>query len=120
MAKAIYALKIVLFTKQLNIPERELKGMKRVAHFVSLIYVRFWHEAIVSRWAPKNDLDMLQLLSTYPDADVKKSALTVAKRHLWYLSETNVGLAFFDERITQADKENMTKNLETKPAKKKK
>lgn len=119
MAKAIYALKIVLFTKQLNIPQRELKGMKRVAHFVSLIYVRFWHEAIVSRWAPKNDLDMLQLLSTYPDADVKKSALTVAKRHLWYLSETNVGLAFLDERITQAVKENMTKNLETKPAKKK-
>lgn len=119
MAKAIYALKIVLFTKQLNIPQRDLKGMKRVAHFVSLIYVRFWHEAIVSRWAPKNDLDMLQLLSTYPDAEVKKSALTVAKRHLWYLSETNVGLAFLDERITQTEKENMTKNLETKPSKKK-
>ncbi|CAH0561738.1 unnamed protein product [Brassicogethes aeneus] len=119
MAKAIYALKIVLFTTQLNIPQRELNGMKQVAHFVSLIYVRFWHEAIVSRWAPKNDLDMLQLLSTYPDANVRKSALTVARRHLWYLSETNVGLAFFDERITHAVKENMTKYLETKPAKKK-
>ena len=119
MAKAIYALKIVLFTKQLNIPQRELKGMKQVAHFVSLIYVRFWHEEIVSRWAPKNDLDMLQLLNTYPDANVKKGALTVAKRHLWYLSEINVGLAFLDERITQVDKENMTKNLETNPAKKK-
>lgn len=58
-------------------------------------------------------------LSTYPDADVKKCALTVAKRHHWYLSETNVGLAFLDERITQAVKENTTKNLETKPAKKK-
>ena len=49
----------------------------------------------------------------------KKSALTVAKRHLWYLSETNVGLAFLDECITQAVKENMTKNFEPKPAKKK-
>ncbi|GBM99756.1 hypothetical protein AVEN_268025-1 [Araneus ventricosus] len=119
MAKAIYALKIVLFTKQLNISQRELKGMKRVAHFVSLIYVRFWHEAILSRWAPKNDLDMVQLLSTYPDADVEKRAVTAAERHLWYLSETNVGLAFLDKRITQADKENMIKNLETKSAKKK-
>ncbi|GBM72946.1 hypothetical protein AVEN_124126-1 [Araneus ventricosus] len=72
VAKAIYALKIALFTKQLNIPQQELKGMKRVAHFVSLIYVRFWHEAIVSQWAPKNYLNMLQLLSTCPYADVKK------------------------------------------------
>ncbi|GBN42946.1 hypothetical protein AVEN_13667-1 [Araneus ventricosus] len=49
----------------------------------------------------------------------QKKALTVAERHLWYLSETKVGLAFLDEHITQADKENMTKNLETTPAKKK-
>ncbi|GBM45775.1 hypothetical protein AVEN_208093-1 [Araneus ventricosus] len=53
MAKAIYALKIVLFTKQLNIPHRELKGMKRVAHFVRLIYIRFWHEALVSQMGSK-------------------------------------------------------------------
>ncbi|CAH1114433.1 unnamed protein product [Psylliodes chrysocephalus] len=69
----------------------------RAMHQASLIYVRFWHEAIVIRWAPKNDLDMLQLLNIYPDGDVKKSTLTIAKRHLWYLSETNVGLAFLDE-----------------------
>ncbi|CAH1100202.1 unnamed protein product [Psylliodes chrysocephalus] len=55
---------------------------------------------------------MLQLLNIYPDIDVKKSALTVAKRHLWYLSERNVGLAFLDERISQIEKTNMTKHLE--------
>ncbi|CAH1108377.1 unnamed protein product [Psylliodes chrysocephalus] len=84
----------------LNMSQRKLKEMKRVAHFISLIYVRFWHEAIVSQWAPKNDLDMLQLLNIYPDIEVKESAPTVAKRHLWYLSETNVGLAFLDKRIS--------------------
>lgn len=119
MAKAMYALKIALFTKQLNFPQRELNGMTRVAHFVSLIYVRFWHEAIVSRYAPKNDLDMIQLLKAYPDEGVQKSALTVAKRHLWYLSETNVGLAFVDERIPKTVKEKMFLNLDQKPAKKK-
>lgn len=74
MANAKYALKIVLPTKPLNIPQRDLKGIKRVLHFVSLIYVFLccWHEAVENRWAPKNDLDMLQLLNTYPDADVKK------------------------------------------------
>ncbi|CAH1099049.1 unnamed protein product [Psylliodes chrysocephalus] len=79
MAKANYTLKIVLFTKQLDMSERELKRMKRIAHFVSLIYVRFWHEAIVSRWAPKNDLSMLQLLNIYPDIDVKKVFLLLLR-----------------------------------------
>ena len=58
---------------------------------------------------------MLQLLNTYPDADIKKSAVTVAKRHIWFLSETNVGLAFLDERIIEEVKEIMIQNLETKP-----
>lgn len=59
------------------------------------------------------------ILSIYPDVEIKKSALAVAKRHLWYLSEINVGLAFSDERLTQAEKENMFKSLENQPAKKK-
>lgn len=46
--------------------------MKRVTHFLSLIYFRFSHVLIVNRWAPKNDLDMLQIQRIYPDADVKK------------------------------------------------
>lgn len=118
MAKAIYALKIALFNKQFQITARELKGIRKVAYFVSLIYVRFWHEAVVSRWAPKNDLDMIQILYSYPDMDVRESALKVAKRHLWYLSETNVGLAFLDERITSSEREKMFNNLE-KPERKK-
>lgn len=103
--KAVYTLKIVLFAKQLDTPQGELKGIKQVAYFVSLS--RFWRETIVCRWAPKNDLDMLQLLSSYTDADVKNNTLTVAKRRLWNLSETDMGLAFLDERITQTEKENM-------------
>jgi hypothetical protein len=79
MAKAIYSLKIALFTRQLmNVPgisKKELNGMKQVGFFVCLIYVRFWHEAVVIRWAPKNDLDMLQLLNSYPDKNVKKVPL---------------------------------------------
>lgn len=118
MAKEIYALKISLFARQINIPSRDLKGVKKVSEFVSLVYVQFWHEAMISRWAPRNDLEMLQLLNSYPDADVKKSAIMVAKRFLWYLSEINIGLAYFDERITEDVKEKMMKNLE-KPAKKK-
>ncbi|GBN31066.1 hypothetical protein AVEN_171062-1 [Araneus ventricosus] len=72
----------------------------------------FWHEAIVSRWAPKNDLDMATASEHLPRRRRQKRALTAAKRHVWYLSETNVGFAFLDKRISQADKENLTQNLE--------
>lgn len=59
---------------------------------------------------------MLQLLNLYPDEEVKKSAITVAKRHLCYISEINIG--FLDERISEDVKEKMMENFE-KPAKKK-
>lgn len=59
---------------------------------------------------------MIQLLNAYPDLKVKKSALAPAMRHLWYLSQMNIGLAFLDERITQAEKNKKFLNLE-KPAK---
>lgn len=104
--------------EQMAITVFDLKGIKKVSEFVSLVYVRFWHEAMISHWAPKNDLDMLQLLNSYPNEDVKKKAITAAKRHLWYHTEINIGLAFFDERITENVKEKMMKNL-VKPAKKK-
>jgi len=61
---------------------------------------------------------MVQLLNCHPDGDVKESALKMAKRHLWYLSETNVGLAFLDERITDIEKEKMFQNLEKPETKK--
>ena len=70
-----------LYTKLENMSNRELS-------FFSLIYDRYWIEAVVSRWAARNDLE---LLNSYPDTDIKACTKEVAKRHLWYLSETNVG-----------------------------
>src|SRR6218665_22136 len=45
MAKAIYILKIALFSQQLQLTRSEKRGVQRLARFVSLIYFRFWHEA---------------------------------------------------------------------------
>lgn len=48
MASALYVLIFILLNQELIIPEREFKGMKSVAYFDSLIYIRFWHEAILT------------------------------------------------------------------------
>ncbi|KAG0715569.1 hypothetical protein GWK47_011670 [Chionoecetes opilio] len=94
MAKAIYCLKLQMLKSQLSLTGREKAGVERVALFVALI------------------------LKTHPDQTVAKAAEQALRRHLWYVSEENAGLAFFDSRIDVEEKKQMVKALD-KPASKK-
>ncbi|KAG0724984.1 hypothetical protein GWK47_004858 [Chionoecetes opilio] len=96
MAKAIYCLKLQMLKFQLSLTGREKAGVKRVALFVALVYCKQWHEAPISVKRPEQAL----------------------RRHLWYVSEENVGLAFLDSRIDVEEKQQMVKALD-KPASKK-
>ena len=99
MAKAIYALKIVLFQDQLTLTVREKRGLTDFALFVALIYGRFWHEALLASNAPWNDAQMLRVLQSYPNRLVADAAFTSFSQHLWFFSEQLVGLTFFDSRV---------------------
>jgi len=59
MAKAIYSLKRDLFQKQFSLTAKEKRGIQELVLFVSLIYIRFWHEAPLAVKAPLNDLLLL-------------------------------------------------------------
>jgi hypothetical protein len=119
MAKAIYALKIYLFREQFNLTVHERKAMCSIGLFVALYYVRYWNEALIARYAPKNDLDfMCNLESNLPDRSLTETALTAWKRHLWYVSEEMVGLAFFDEQVSLTEKNAMIQNLKRSAKKK--
>lgn len=118
MAKAIYAVKMTLFIDQLELPARVQQGLRQVALFVSLLYVKHWHEALIPEYAPKNDLELLQALNDYPDEEVSAQATKALTRHLWYLSEDLIALAFFDDRVEDEEKKRMLENL-VKPASKK-
>ncbi|KAG0710732.1 hypothetical protein GWK47_022217 [Chionoecetes opilio] len=65
-----------------------------------------------------NDVLFLEILKTYPDQTVAKAAEQALRRHLWYVSKENAGLAFFDSRIDVEEKKQMVKALD-KPASKK-
>ena len=112
MAKAIYAVKMVLFKEQLTLTARELKGLTELALFVALVYGRFWHEAPLACRAPLNDSQMLGLLQTYPNRIVADAAFSALSRHLWFFSEHLVGLAFFDARVQSDVKKAMVANLQ--------
>ncbi|KAG0714028.1 hypothetical protein GWK47_014936 [Chionoecetes opilio] len=118
MAKAIYAVKMTLFADQLELPARIQRGLRQVALFVSLLYIKHWHEALIPEYAPKNDLELLQALNEYPDKEVGAEGTRALSRHLWYLSEDLIALAFFDDRVEDVEKKRMLENL-VRPASKK-
>src|SRR5688572_31638128 len=60
---------------------------------------------------PRNDLQFLKAIHTYPDKEVSQVALTAFPRHLWYLSETLVGLSFFDDSVTFDEKQRMVYSM---------
>ena len=75
------------------------------------MYVRFWNEAPLAINAPYNDLTFLRVLKKYPKPDIAKAASVAFQRHLWYLSEPLVSLAFFDPRVDDDTKKKMVANL---------
>ena len=112
MAKAIYILKIYMFKHQFNLTEREHTNITECSLFIALVYARFWNEVHLGINAPFNDIMLLQILEKYPNETICKEVTTALRRHLWYLGEHLVGLAFFDERIEVETKKKMVQNLE--------
>lgn len=70
MTKAIYILKTAIFLQQLQLMRLEKLEVRRLACFVSFIYVRFWHEAALPTYAPKNDLQFLTILQMFVDKEL--------------------------------------------------
>ena len=115
MSKGIYALNIHCIPLPGPV-QTHRQGVARnhvPCLFVASTYVRFWNEAPLGMCAPRNDLELIHCLRTYPDAGrvVADAALTAFARHLWYLAEHLVGLAFFDEAVDVNIKRKMVANM---------
>ena len=56
--------------------------------------------------APANDLSMLKALETFKsiDKEIAEAVQNKLTKHLWYLNEANVALAFFDDEVDTATK----------------
>ncbi|KAG0730173.1 hypothetical protein GWK47_028826 [Chionoecetes opilio] len=115
--QARWMVKMTLFADQLELPARIQRGLRQVALFVSLLYIKHWHEALIPEYAPKNDLELLQTLNEYPDKEVGAEGTRALSRHLWYLSDDLIALGFFDDRVEDGEKKRMLENL-VRPASK--
>jgi len=120
MAKGIYSLKLILTKNQLKMSSHELKALTDISLFVALVYIRGWSRACLSSKAASVDMEFMR-----DTDDFARSGYTVGKvardamaRHLWYISETLIAMAFFDEDVSEEEKAQMVISLE-KPALKK-
>ena len=113
MAKLICSLKIYLFRSQFRLTKAELTGLQQFNGFTVKLYLKAWYTSMSSTAAPRNDLQLLKDLLAYSviNKAVASSATKTFMRHLWYLSETLVGLAFFDSEVSDAEKVQMVAAL---------
>ena len=58
---------------------------------------------------------MLTALTNYPDKEVAAAAITAFNRHLWYLSEVLIVLAFFDEEVSTEEMKKMVEAFRQTP-----
>lgn len=114
MSKVLYSLKVWLFRGQVKLTPKEERGLLRVAMFSARLYSKAWTQAPLAVAAPLNDLQLLQALDGYEDAEVSKAATNKLLGHLWYLSEELVALAFFDDRVSSETKKKMVAAIEEK------
>jgi len=101
MAKLIYSLKIYIFRSQFRLTPRELSSLRDFNVFVVRIYLKAWYTAPCPDTAPRTDLNLVKDLQVYKSINerVATAALKSFSGHLWYISETLVGLSFFDAEV---------------------
>lgn len=63
--------------------------------------------------APANDLKLLKELENYKaiDSKIGDAVQSKLRGHLWYLNESNIALAFFDDEVDIEMKRKMASNL---------
>jgi hypothetical protein len=112
MARILYSFKMWMFRTQFKLKAVEERGILQFLLFVSEIYIQAWFEAPSPVSAPANDLQFLQQLTRYRNQEISNATTVAFKRHLWYLSDILVGLAFFDPAVGIQEKIQMVQNRE--------
>ena len=87
----------------------------RFIKFTSLIYVPYFLLSSVGADAPFRDLELFKNLVSFKGVDeqVSEAALLVFKRHLFYLTEENVVMSLFSNRLNNDEKSQMACKLLT-------
>ncbi|GBN94709.1 hypothetical protein AVEN_18763-1 [Araneus ventricosus] len=114
MARAIYSLKLSLFSSQLKLNTKE--ALLDVYLSIVIIYVKPWLQWILAVKAPYKDLCFLKSLKAYEKVNesISKAASQKFNHYLWYFTDEIVVLAIFDDDVDKETKLKMVANLHRK------
>jgi len=115
MSKAIYSLKMFIFREDFILTKKEYNSISSICIFIINLYVKAWFNAPIAAFSPYQDLEFLKNLYEYKNVDeeLSKNAIKKFINHLWYLTQENIALAFFDKHISCETKTKMAKMLKT-------
>ena len=113
MCTILYAAKIYAFSEQIDMDEGQLELYFRFLLFSALYYVPWWLSASRAVDAPVNDLEMWKFLQQYKtvDKNLATKAILSLERHLWYLTEELTPLCLFSDKLSNAEKSQMARNI---------
>ncbi|GBO15199.1 hypothetical protein AVEN_128669-1 [Araneus ventricosus] len=112
-ARAIYSLKLSLFSSQLKLNTKDKEALLDVCLFIVTIYVKPWLQCILAVKAPYKDLCFLKSLKAYENVNesILKAALREFCQHLWYFTDEIAALALFDDDVDEETKSKVVANL---------
>ncbi|GBM62132.1 hypothetical protein AVEN_207621-1 [Araneus ventricosus] len=103
MARAIYSLKLSLFSSQLKLNTKDKESLLNVYLFIVIIYVKPWLHWILAVKAPYEDLCFLKSLKAYEKGNesTSKAASQKFSQDLWYFTDEIAVLALFDDDVDE-------------------
>ncbi|GBM46068.1 hypothetical protein AVEN_109652-1 [Araneus ventricosus] len=110
IARAIYSLKLSLFSFQLKLSNKDKEALLDVCSFIETIYVKPWLQCIWAVKAPYKDLCFLKSYEKVNES-VSKAALQKFSQQLWYFTDEIAVLALFDDDVDKETKLKMVANL---------
>lgn len=117
MSKAIYSLKIFMFSNQFDLSKKDFDGIRDVCLFIVLFYTKAWTRCPYPLEAPKQDLVFIKRLFDYEQIDkrISSAVLGKIKNHLWYLSPETVAFSLLDNNVTVDEKNKLRDTILAQP-----
>ncbi|GBN24604.1 hypothetical protein AVEN_249577-1 [Araneus ventricosus] len=111
MARAIYSLKLSLFSSQLKLNTKDKEALLDVCLFIVTIYITPWLQCILAVKAPYKDLLFLKSLKAYEKVNGNISKAALQKSSEPYFTDEITVLALFDVDVDEETKLKIGANL---------
>lgn len=97
----------------MGLSANKINDLRKIVLFVLKAYLKYWLQTTNAIKSSNNDLKMLKDINSLMEVmpQVTQAALAKIRRHLWYLSEKMVALAFFDKEVSIDSKIAMVREL---------